>query len=115
MTMQEFLRKELRRCEMDWINFDDMPEFVAEVEEILEKEGLSVSEEEVWEVAREYTYPPLFQNIYMELCFMRLESLCESHNLICDYQVNCLASGFSIEGEEFYSTDDFYEKIRESA
>lgn len=32
---------------MDWINFEDMPEFVAEVEEILEKEGLSVSEEEV--------------------------------------------------------------------
>lgn len=97
----------LRRFEMDWINFEDMPEFIAEVEEILEKEGLSVSEEEVWEVAREYTYPPLFQNIYMELCFMRLESLCESHNLICDYQVNCLASSFSIE--------DFYNRIRESA
>lgn len=36
-----------RRFEMDWINFEDMPEFVAEVEEILEKEGLSMSEEEV--------------------------------------------------------------------
>ncbi len=54
-SLRLILRK--RRLEMDWINFEDMPEFVAD----------------------------------------------------------CLASSFSIEGEEFYSTEDFYNRIRESA
>ena len=100
---------------MEWINFEDMPNFIAEIEKILEKEKWSVEEEEVWEIAREYPYPPCFQNIYIELCFMRLENLCESHGLECNYQVNALASGFSIEGEGFYRADNFYQKIRKSA
>ncbi|TLE15949.1 hypothetical protein LS72_005160 [Helicobacter apodemus] len=100
---------------MDWINFNDMPDFIADMENILKRENLSVTEEEVWEIARESPCVPLFQNIYIELVFMHLESLCESHNLSCEYQVNCLASSFSIEDEEFYTEDDYYDKIRKSA
>ena len=100
---------------MKWINFEDMPNCIAEIEKILEKEKWSVEEQEVWEIARECPYPPCFHNIYIELCFMRLEMLCDSHGLKCSYQVNALASGFSIEGEGFYRADDFYQKIRESA
>lgn len=100
---------------MEWINFEDMPDFIAEIESILEREGLSVSEEEVWEVARVFPCVPLFQNIYIELVFTCLENLCESHNLSCNYQVNCLASSFSIEGEEFCTKYDYYDRIRESA
>ena len=35
---------------MDWINFNDMPDFIADMENILKRENLSVTEEEVWEI-----------------------------------------------------------------
>ncbi|TLD85471.1 hypothetical protein [Helicobacter sp. MIT 05-5294] len=96
------------------VNYNDMPEFVGDIEAILQREGAgSVSEEYIWEIAKQNNSMPNFTAIFLECLFWRFADFLEYKGLRCNFEVNFLASWFEIENKPFEMANDFYQALDE--
>lgn len=80
---------------------------------VMEFLDIDVSDEEVWEVAREDEDTPCFENLFFILCFGKLEIDFFEKGIDVTYQVNARCSSMSVrvEGDsdwvEIKNTADF--------
>jgi hypothetical protein len=84
-------------------------------ETILNKLGEeSPSDQEVWEIAREYKEIPIFENILLELTANRLQQKLEEMypDAEYDYYINAMDSYFYVNEDEVYSLEDIEEAIK---
>lgn len=78
---------------MGLVNFEYIPEFVGNIEEILENNGvILVEEKEIWEFARQREEIPYFENLYMMFLFSDFENLAETEGIGVDFEVCGLRS-----------------------
>ena len=98
---------------MKLIDFENnVPEKVAEWEDIGKFLGIDVSEEDVWEIARQSEEIPAFHNIYMCELASGIASECrDKYKLgdeVIDYYINSLDSHLYIDSIEAHTRDDFF-------
>lgn len=85
--------------------------------DILDHFNSAVTEDEIWQVARESERFPLIENIIQSLVINRLESVfieqagCEWDDVEFESYVNCLDTHFSINGTPIMEEQDFYDQI----
>ena len=90
------------------------------LEEIIEKlDGDFITDEEVWKEAREYEEIPCIENIYIRMTYERLKELIleKTKDFDCEleinYEVNCRASWFDINGHFIEDYNGFRFAIKE--
>lgn len=87
--------------------------------DILEHFNAGVTDDEVWQIAREYKQFPLIENIFQSLVINRLEGVfleqvgCDWEDVIFESDVNSFCTSFSINGTLIMKESDFYDKIEE--
>ncbi|MDP8189088.1 hypothetical protein QJU87_04310 [Pasteurella skyensis] len=86
---------------------------------ILEHYNDEVTDDEVWEIARNHKSFPLFENIYQYCVIEHLKAIfikqtgCNWNDVKFYSYINCFDTHFSIDGEPILEEDDFYLKIKE--
>lgn len=104
-------------CEV--VNFNDMPDFIADIENLLINEGLSdskfeaINEDTLWEVAKDFESMPSFTGLYIDLLFSRFESYLSTLELDCKYKNNFRASYFYIDDEDINDIGSLKEFVKE--
>ena len=83
----------------------DIPSDIGEIIAIAEHVGISISGQDIWNVARQSAEPPHLGNVYLELLFSSLANRLKTiyPTLIIDYEVNALASYFNINNQRLCS------------
>lgn len=78
---------------MGLVKFEYIPEFVGDIEEILEDNGVTlVREKEIWELAREHEEIPCFEDLYIMFLFGSFAILAESEGIGVDFEICGLRS-----------------------
>ena len=98
---------------------EDTSPTLADWESILNAFNCNITEDEVWEVARQYNDVPHFGNLYQELIlealkqlFWRLVELDEGEiDINISYDINAISTHFYIEGDFICSKSDFLNKV----
>ncbi|MGC7559829.1 hypothetical protein [Pasteurella sp. PK-2025] len=98
---------------------EDTSPTLADWEVILNAFNCNISEDEVWEIARQYSDIPHFGNIYqnlvlnrLKLLFWQLIELEEGEiDININYDINARSSYFYIEGDCIYNESDFLNKV----
>jgi hypothetical protein len=98
---------------------EDTSPTLADWESILNAFNCNITEDEVWEAARQYNDVPHFGNIYQKLIlealkqlFWRLVELDEGEiDINISYDINAISTHFYIEGDFICSKSDFLNKV----
>lgn len=93
----------------------DIPDDIEEIIAIAEYLGISISGQDIWNSARQYTEPPHLGNVYLELLFSSLANQIKAiyPEIAVDYEVNALASYFNIKGEKLCSISQVIQLIED--
>lgn len=93
----------------------DIPDDIDEIIAIAEYLGISISGQDIWEEARQYTEPPHLGNVYLELLFSSLANQLKAiyPEIAVDYEVNALASYFNINNERLCSLSQVIQLVEE--
>jgi hypothetical protein len=97
---------------MSLINFDDMPDIVAEWEKVAKFFNIEIDEEDVWELARVSEEIPLFHNIYMVQLVRAIKRICTEKYGLDDFtiifHINSIDSHLYVNHVVVNSRDDFF-------
>lgn len=93
----------------------DIPDDIGETIVIAEYLGISISGQDIWNSARQYTEPPHIGNVYLELLFSSLANQLKAiyPEIAVDYEVNTLASYFNINNENLCSLSQVIQLVEE--
>lgn len=90
-----------------------LPHNINDLEHIAEHFDVSVTDVDIWEIARCSEDPPHLGNAYLSILFSRLESKINEQypELKTDYFINGMDSHFYIDEQRLYSFDYFMELV----
>lgn len=93
----------------------DIPDDSGEIIAIAEYLGISISTQDIWEEARQYTEPSHLGNVYLALLFSGLADKLKAiyPEIAVDYEVNALASYFNINNEKLCSLSQVIQLVEE--
>lgn len=87
--------------------------------DILEYFDSEVTEDEIWQVVRQYETFPLIENVFQSLIIHRLKEVfieqvgCDWEYVDFESHVNAFDTAFWIEHTQIMTTEDFFNKLEE--
>lgn len=89
---------------------DDVPNDIGDLEKIAEHFGIEITDEDIWNRARQSEVPSHLGNKYLLILFEQLESKLKQAypRLVINYEVNALASYFNVNNQRLSSLDQLF-------
>ena len=94
---------------------NDVPDDISDITTIAEYFGIIVNDQAIWHMARQFEEPPHLGNVYLEILFEQLANALKDKypNIMITYEVNALASYFTINNQKLSSIDELLQIVKE--
>lgn len=93
----------------------DVPNDIGDLEKVANYFGIYVTDFDIWHITRQFDDPPHLGNVYLDILFEQLENALKAKypNISITYEINALASYFTINNQKLSSIDELLQIVKE--
>lgn len=95
----------------------DIPSSIGDIEVIAQHFGVVVTEQDIWQAAKQNDTPPHLGNLYLELLFSQLADCLRNKYPTIDvqFEVNALASYFNVNNQSLATLEELLLLVEQAA